>query len=415
MVTPDTQTGVRMKLTAQAVAKIAPKTVRFDVKDDATSGLYLRIQPTGTKTWRYRFKLADQVRVLTLGDAGAVTLADARRLAHEARAKVRQGEDPGAAAQIAAAERRRMPTVADFASEYIERYARLRKRSWDEDRRMLAGWVVPRIGRMKLDAVHRRDVVAILDASRDAGNSRMPGKILAVVRKMFRFAIERGVIEATPVAFITERQPRPARKAMTPDQIRTWWQGSDAVPAPVMLALRLLLLTGQRPGEVAGLRVDEVALDAAEGPVWNIPAERRKSGRPHAVALVPEAAAIVTQAQALAEGSEFVFPSAVGGPGRVDSGLNRALRTIFGAVGDRPTPHSARHTVATELEGLGLEETEIARVLGHASTGVTGRVYVNARSLNAQRRTLEAWTRRLGEVLTGAVQPANVVLLRREL
>ena len=315
-----------MKLTAQAVAKIAPTTARFDVKDDSTPGLYLRVHPTGAKTWRYRYKLADRVRVLTLGDAGTVSLADARRMAHEARAKVRQGEDPAAAAQIAAAERRRMPTVAEFADEYIERYAKLRKKSWDDDRRMLDRWVTPRIGRMKLDAVHRRDVVAVLDACRDAGNTRMPGAVLAVTRKMFRFAVERGVIESTPVIHVTERQPRPARKAMTPEQIRAWWQGSDAVPPRVMLALRLLLLTGQRPDEVAGLRVAEVDLDADAGPVWNIPAERRKNGRAHAVALVPEAVDIVTQAQALSDGSEYLFPSAIGGPGRVDSGLNRALR-----------------------------------------------------------------------------------------
>lgn len=404
-----------MKLTAAAVAKIRPTDTSTDIKDDATPGLYLRIQPTGAKTWRYRYKLAGQVRVLTLGDANTVTLADARRLAHEARAKVRIGEDPAAAAQIAAAERRRMPTVGEFADEYIERYAKLRKRSWDEDRRALANWVTPRIGRQKLDAVHRRDIVAIMDACRDAGNTRMPGKILAVTRKMFRFAIERGVVEETPCTFVNERPPKPARRAMAAGQIRTWWHGSDAVPPLVMLALRLLLLTGQRPGEVAGMQVAEINLDAAEGPVWNIPAERRKNGRPHAVALVPEAVAVINEALALSDGSEFMFPNALGGPGRVDSGLNRALRTIFGAVGDRPTPHSARHTVGTELEDLGLEETEIARVLGHQSRTVTGVVYINRRSLAAQRRTLEMWARRLHEILTGDVQAANVVPLRREL
>lgn len=401
-----------MKLTAQAVAKLTASTTRRDVKDDSTPGLYLRVHPTGTKIWRFRYKLAGRVRVLTLGDAGALSLADSRRLAHDALAKVRKGEDPGAEAQLAAAERRRMPTVDGFAIEYVERYARLRKRSWDEDRRMIARWLTPHIGRMKLDAVHRRDIVAVMDAARDAGNTRMPGKILAVTRKMFRFAIERGVIEATPVAFITERQPRPARKAMTPDDIRTWWQGSDRVPASVMLALRLLLLTGQRPGEVAGLRVAEIDLEAAEGPVWRIPADRRKRGLPHAVALTPAAVEVITAALTLADGVHL-FPSATGGPGRVDSGLNRALRLIFGSVPGRPTPHAARHTVATELEGLGCEEGEIARVLGHQSRTVTGLTYVNRRSLNAQRQTLEMWERRLNEIITGA-QPATVIQLRRE-
>lgn len=402
-----------MKLTAQAVAKLAAPTTRRDVKDDITPGLYLRIQPTGAKAWRFRYKMAGQVRVLTLGDAGTLSLADARRQAHEARAKVRLGEDPGAQAQQAAAERRRMPTVAEFAVEYIERYAKQFKRSWDEDRRALAYWVTPRIGRLKLDAVHRRDIAAVLDACRDAGNTRMPGKVLAVTRRMFGFAVERGVIDVTPVVHIAERQPEPARKAMSPDEIRTWWRGSDRVPAPAMLALRLLLLTGQRPGEVAGLRVDELDLEANEGPIWYLPADRRKRGLPHAIALTPAAVGVITAALTLSDGVHL-FVNAIGGHVRVDSGLNRGLRTIFGEVPGRPTPHAARHTVATELEDLGYEEAEVARVLGHASTGVTGRVYINRRSVATQRVLLEAWARRLQEILTGDVPADNVVPLRRE-
>jgi integrase len=404
-----------MQLTARGIERlhIAPGERQQDVKDDATRGLYLRLFATGRRSYVYRYKLAGKVRVLTLGDAQRLTLADARRLAHEAAAKVRAGDDPGAQAQKAAAERRRMPTVAEFAEEYIARYAKPRKKSWGEDRRMLGNWVLPRIGKLKLDAVHRRDVVAVLDACRDAGNVRMPGKVLAVVRRMFRFAVERGVLEQSPVTYVTERQPKPARRAMTPEQMRTWWTGADgthsAVPRPVALALRLLLLTGQRPGEVAALRVAELDLDAPEGPVWRMPAERRKRGIEHAVALTEQAEAVVREALELCDGVHL-FPNATGGPGRVDSGLNRALRLIFGNVSGRPTPHAARHTLATELEALGLDEGEIARVLGHQSRGITGRVYVNRRSLTAQRRTLEAWERRLDEIL-GWQRSTNVVSL----
>ena len=395
-----------MRLTAQAVdrLKIAPGERQRDVKDSGARGLYLRLYQSGRKTFLFRYKLAGRVRLLTLGDAATLGLAEARRLAHEAAAKVRAGTDPAAAEQQARAERRRMPTVSEFAAEYIARYAKPNKRTWDEDRRMLDGWVLPRIGRLKLDAVHRRDIVAVLDDCRDAGNVRMPGKLLAVTRKLFRFAVERGVIDASPVVYVTERQPKPARRAMTAADIRTWWAGTDGshplVPKPVALGLRLLLLTGQRPGEVAGLRVAELDLDAEGGAVWRIPADRRKRGIGHAVALTPRAEAIVREALDLSDGVHL-FPSAAGGPGRVDSGLNRGLRTIFGNVEGRPTPHAARHSVATELEGIGLDEAEIARVLGHQSRGITGKVYVNRRSLSAQRRTLEAWERRLDEILTG--------------
>ncbi len=407
---------MKRKLTAQVVdrLKITPGKRQEDVKDSGTRGLYLRLYASGRRTFVYRYRIGGQVRLMLLGEATPETLAEARRRAQAAADSVRAGVDPAAAEQQAREERQRMPTVAEFAVDYINRYAKLHKRTWAEDERMLARWVQPRIGCLKLDDVHRRDIVAILDACRDAGNTRMPGKLLAVTRKMFRFAVERGVIDVSPIQYITERQPKPARRAMTAADIRAWWAGTDGshplVPKPVALALRLLLLTGQRPGEVAGLRVAELDLDADDGPVWRVPADRHKRGTEHAVALTPRAEAIVREALELSDG-QHVFPSASGGPGRVDSGLNRGLRTIFGNVEGRPTPHAARHTVATELEEADFHEDEVARVLGHQSPGITGRVYINRRSLSAQRRTLGAWERRLDEILSGH-QRGNVVALR---
>jgi integrase len=402
----------KTKLTARAVErlKIAAGKRQQDIKDQ-TPGLYLRLFASGKRSFIYRYKIAGRVRVLTLGDAQELLLADARLQAEEAAVKVKSGQDPGAEAQEEAAARRRMPTVEEFATEYIERHARPNKKTWPEDERMLARWVLPRIGHLKLASVHRRDLVAILDACRDAGNVRMPGKVLAVTRRMFRFGVERGVLEESPVVYITERQPKPARRAMTAADICRWWRGTDGthpkVPKSVALALRLLLLTGQRPGEVAGLQLAELG-DGEDGPVWWIPAERRKSLMGHAVALAPLAAAVVLEAKKHSDGI-YLFPSSRGGPGRVDSGLNRGLRLIFGEVENRPTPHAARHTVATELEEIGLEESEIARVLGHQSTTVTGRVYVNRRSMTTQRSDLEAWERRLLDLVMRASEPNAVV------
>jgi integrase len=397
----------KTKLTARAVdrLKIDQGKRQQDIKDE-TRGLYLRLFASGARSFIYRYKIAGRVRVMTLGDAKKLLLADARRLAEDAAVKVKNGQDPGAEAQETAAASRRMPTVTEFAAEYIQRHARPNKKTWREDEQMLARWVLPRIGRLKLDVVHRRDLVAILDACRDAGNVRMPGKVLAVTRRMFRLGVERGVLDESPVVYISERQPKPARRAMTEAEICRWWWGTDGthpkVPKSVALALRLLLLTGQRPGEVAGLQLAELG-DDDDGPVWWIPAERRKSLVGHAVALAPMAAAVVLEARQHSDGV-YLFQSARGGPGRVDSGLNRGLRLIFGEDEEkkRPTPHAARHTVATELEEIGLEESEIARVLGHQSTTVTGRVYINRRGMTTQRADLEAWERRLLGLVTRA-------------
>lgn len=406
-----------MKLTPKAVKqiKIAPGERQQDIKDEGTRGLYLRLFASGKRSFIYRYKMADRVRVLTLGDAEKMALVDARAKAHEHAAKVRAGNDPGAEAQQARATRRRMPTVAEFVEEYIERHAKPKKITWSADAAMLESWVVPRIGRIKLDAVHRRDIVALIDDVRDAGNVRQPGKVLAVVRRMFNFAIERGVLDVTPVQHIAERQPRPAQKAMTAADVRLWWTATgQALEARTLarstaLALRLLLLTGQRPGEVAGIRVSDLDLEDPQAPVWRIPAERRKHGKEHAVALAPMALDVVQQALECSDGVHL-FTAAHGGACRAD-GLPRAMKTLYAGRAGHPTPHAARHTVATELENLGCEEGEIARVLGHQSKTVTGLVYINRRSLAAQRVTLEAWERRLLEIVEGR-KAGNVVTLR---
>lgn len=401
-----------MKLTAQSVSRLKlPPTGQRDVKDDITTGLYLRIHANGTRVWRYRYKLSGKVRILSLGRVDQISLAEARGKARAAKEQFRIGNNPAAEAQRQAADRLRMPTFEEFAHEYIERHAKPNKKTWRDDLGVLTNWVIPRIGQLKLEDIQRRDVVAVIDAVRDAGHTRMPGYALAVMRRLFRFAIERGVLESGPVLYITERQPKPARKAMDQSEIKVWWQATAnaLIPTSMAYALQLLLLTGQRPGEVAGLCITELELDHAEGPRWNIPGERRKSGKPHTVAITPWALEVIRKALPFSN-AEYLFPNSNGGPGRPDSGLARAVKLAFDDMPARPTPHSARHTVATELELLEFDETDVARVLGHASQSVTGKVYINRRSVNAQRRILEAWERRLREIVTS--EPLdNVVTL----
>ena len=405
-----------MRLTETAIKKLKAPDKRRDVRDDFTTGLYLRLMPTGRKVWRYRYQLRGKTRILTIGEWPETDLATARDKATSAAQKARKGDDPAAIEQKAQAERRSMPTVEEFIGEYIERYAKRHKKSWKQDQQILTRWLVPRIGRLRMDEVTRRDIQKVLDDCRDTGATRQPGKVLAVTRMLFKFGIERGVIESTPCMYISESQPEPAQRAMTEDEIRTWWNATgEALDAdrPRMLkstalALRVLLLTGQRPGEVAEMTRDELHLESEFGPHWIISGSRRKKGRaktgkPHAVALEPEAVTAIEQALEYS-GSEWVFEKPSGGPIRTDSHLSQSLGRIFGKP-PRPTPHAARHTVATELAELGIDEYRVGRVLGHGSKTVTGTVYINNRinepALKNQRTQLAAWEQRLHEILTG--------------
>ena len=415
-----------MKLTEKAIERLRIPSARRDIRDDNTTGLYLRVMPTGRKVWRYRYQLRGKTRIMTLGDWKdprldnpvdfSLTLAEARAEAGRHRLEVIRGNDPAAAAQKAQSKHRAMPTVNEFIDEYIERYAKPNKKSWHQDELILNRWVDPKIGRLRMNEVSRRDIVKIIDDCRDSGNSRQPGKVLAATRMMFKFAIQRGVLDATPCMYIAESQPEPAQRAMSADEIKLWWNdtgkaiNSDKpkIHKPAALALRLLLLTGQRPGEVANMTREELHLDSPLGAHWIISGDRRKKGRaktgkPHAVALEPEAVAVIESALTLSDG-DYVFQKASGGPVRTDSGLSAALGQVYGEP-PRPTPHAARHTVATELAELGIDEYHIGRVLGHTSKTITGTVYINNRinesALSNQRTLLSAWEGRLQTIVSG--------------
>lgn len=397
-----------MKLTAAAVArlKIATDERQQDIKDAGTRGLYLRLFASGKRSYVYRYRLRGKVRVLTLGDAETLSLAKARHMAAGHATTLRQGHDPGAVAQQAKAQARRMPTVAEFAAEFIERYSKPNKRTWAEDQRLLDHDVLPAIGRLKLDAVHRRDIVALVDAVRDRGAPVQGNRVLAVVRKMFGFAVERSVIEHSPVTHIRQVRETPRERVMTDAEIVTLWQALPGRMNPGTLrALRLLLLTGARSGEVVGIARAELDLDARR---WLLPAERSKNRMAHTVPLTDPALEIITAAIAESWSDRWLFPAARGAGHMTGYGVQQAMERLFGP--DHPTVHDIRRTVGTRLSALGFNRLVIDKVLNHKDTSVGG-IYDRHSYDREKRQALEAWAQELDRLVTGKAAPSNVLPL----
>jgi len=387
-----------MKLTAAAVArlKIAPGERQQDVKDDTTRGLYLRLFASGKRSFIYRYKLGGRVGVLTLGAAETLSLVQARHLAAGHTAALVQGYDPGAAAQQAKAQVRRMPTVADFADEFIERYAKPNKRTWSEDQRQLARDVLPAIGRLKLDAVHRRDIVALVDAVRDRGAPVQANRVLAVVRRLFGFAVERCVINQSPVTYVRQTRETPRERVLTDAEIVTLWQAAPGRMNPFTLrALRLLLLTGARSGEVVGIARSEIDLEARR---WLLPADRSKNRLAHVVPLADPALDIVTAAMAESWSDHWLFPAARGAGHMTGFGLQQAVARLFGP--QHPTVHDIRRTVGTRLSALGFNRLTIDKVLNHKDSTVGG-IYDRHSYDREKRQALDAWAREVNRLVTG--------------
>jgi integrase len=357
---------------------------------------------------------------MTLGNYPGMTLSKARAAFREARNLLEQGKDPIEAKrrereeQLLRDEARRReleaPTVARLVDEYLEKWAKPRKRSWREDQRILEKDIIPAWGKRKAKDITRRDVITLLDKLVDRGAPIQANRTLACVRKMFNFAVSRDIVPISPCTQITAPSAENRRdRVLSAGEIRLFWQKLDAAPMAMVtrLALKLILVTGQRKGEVINAEWSEVNLNSAW---WTIPAEKSKNKLAHRVPLSPLAIALLEEAQALAGDSRWVFPGRkIENPIRGDS-VNEALARSLPCleIEDQFVPHDLRRTMASHLTGMGISRLVVSKLLNHVETGITA-VYDRHSYDDEKRRALEAWGIRLQEIISNMEIPANVV------
>lgn len=458
----------KSKLTDAAVQKLkAGKGERIDYFDTLLGhGFALRVagptpkNPEGTKTWVLFYRLGGTLKRGTLGSYPVLGLGAARDKARDWLLAIKKGTDPAAEekAERAAAEAApvKRDTVDDLIKEYLERWAKPRKRSAAEDERMLkrellgkdvdgnpiAGIDPSTTWRGKPVAeITRRHIVELLDRIVDRGSPIMANRALAGVRRMFNFAIERGLLDASPCVKVKPpAEEAPRERCLSDAEIITVWDalGRSGMEPNIRQILRFMLATGQRKGEVirlhqrelspaalkavAALRKDEpVAEEDQKEATWTLPAERSKNGREHVVPLSPLALEIIAEATPSKDG--WIFPSERTGEPLQDRSISHAVRDLYirrkGAPEDSRlildgiepfTPHDLRRTAATGMRSLGVTKDDLKLVLNHKDRSVTGVHYDKYQGLREKRAALETWGRALGSLIRPT--PGNVVALR---
>jgi integrase len=352
---------------------------KAEYSDTETQGLRLRVWSSGFSwCFVYRVPGSRAVRRVTLGTYPEMSLADARKAARELRTKVDKGNDPGAEIQ----ERKKIPTFAELSAEYLEKHA-IHKRTRDEDERIINRELLPRWGSTRADKITRRDVIALLDTIQGRGAPIMANRTLALVRKIFNWALSRDILDATPCLRLKAPAPEKNRDRWLDDQeIRAVWEAFESELKSGAL-FKLLLLTGQRRGEVCAMRWDEIDLSTA---LWTIPPEKTKNGVRHVVPLSPPVVEIL---QGMPRKSEWVFPSPCLRCGHVQN-LGKAHQRVQELAGVRFHIHDLRRTAATGMARLGVDRVVIAKVLNHADPSVTA-IYERHTYEQEKRRGLEKW------------------------
>jgi integrase len=386
-----------MRITDRSIDALRPKVERFEIWEDGRTGLGLRITPRSVKTFVFMYRFEGKARRMTLGryakpPAIGISLATARRMLGEAREKLDAGIDPGIKVVEERQVARSSETVAELVDLYMEKWARPRKRSADEDQRMLFKDIVPAWGKRKAGDIGRGDVVALLDDIVSRGSPISANRTLAVTRKLFNFALSRDIkgMVVNPCMGVGTPSPENKRRRRLSDaEIIIFWNGLDddavKITKPLRLALRLQLATAVRKGEIVGASWSE--FDLVDG-LWTIPAERAKNGVEHLVPLNTLALSILAELKKLNDGAEknggmkdasaWLLPSPRGDKPITPESINHALRRNLPDLGlEDLTPHDLRRTAATLMGRLKVQRFIISRCLNHVDQTVTGRYDVH--------------------------------------
>jgi integrase len=408
----------QVKLTARNAPTLsAPASGFIEYFDLGLPGFGVRVSSSGRRTWlvRYRIKGHKAKGSMSLGTVEDVDLADARGLAKDALRAAEKGTDPAEPKR----RERHAETFSELTKCYIEEYAKKRKRSWKADERIIKHDLLPVLGNMKSLAIRRADVRQVLRAIMDRDAPIMANRTLATLRKIFAWAIaeEVGSVEHNPCAGVQRPAPERSReRVLSPDEIRVLWKALDSPPAGMphrcALALKLQLVTGQRKGEIVSAEWANIDRDGER--VWTIPAENAKNGSSHRVPLSGLALDLLEEIKKLSGESRWLFPSPAGDKHMTARAINHAvIRTLDKlGIGDDVTPHDLRRSAASHMTSIGISRFIVGRILNHAERGVTA-VYDRHSYDREKRRALDAWERRLEEIISGAAQPLNVTELRR--
>ncbi len=390
-------------LTKRAIATAEPRAKPYKLTDGA--GLYIEVQPTGAKYWRWKYRFAGKEKRLAIGVFPDVTVAEARARRDEAKRLLRDGVDPSEhkkalkrAQRIAAAN-----SFEAIAREWVAQRSSptgtAKRPAWspstiEQNTERLEKHVFPWLGRRPTSEIEAPELLDVLRRIEECGAAETAHRVRSLCSRVFRYAIATGRAARDPAAdllgalapaangrFATITDPKRLGELLR--AIRGY-EGGFMVRCALLLAPHVFV----RPGELRGAEWSEFSFDDA---TWRIPAERMKMRRDHIVPLSKPVLAILRELRPLTGHGRFLFPS-LRSPSRPisDNTLNAALRRL-GFTKDEITAHGFRHAASTLLHEAGWPSDVVEAQLAHLDKTVRG-IYNAAQYLPARRKMMAAWS-----------------------
>jgi integrase len=396
----------KKSLNDKLIKNLKPEAAEYMVTGN--DGFYVRVLPSGIKTFWYRFTLNGKRLKMNLGQYPEVSLAEANDRHDKAKIQVRSGVDPRH--QQEPEQNLDVPlTVAALAEKWAEWSKKNHSTRWANTLDLaLKKDVLPIYGQRLATDIRRRDAMVILEAKA----ATAPGQatnLHKALRGMFQYALEREIVEFNPFGEIRASRSIPSMKLksreriLTDDEIKFLWTAIDEGGGSVSTrrALKVMLLTGQRNGEVCGMHSREIQIGVGKTRChecrrcgwWTIPKERREGnkGGEHRVFLSPHVMQLIGDRQG------YVFPGDKADVPISANSVNHHVRRVVPATGKTPyyglsrwTPHDLRRTCSTGIRRCGGHRDDMDLVLGHVAGGVTG-VYDRYEGDAEKEKWLTAW------------------------
>ncbi|WP_336492391.1 tyrosine-type recombinase/integrase [Methylobacterium nigriterrae] len=412
----------KLRLTAAAVERFRPPpSGQVDYFDSHLPAFGLRVSYSGTKAWVVMTRVERKLARITLGRHPALSLAEAREKARLVIERAKAGQDPR---QIEAEARRkkdqeRRTTFGGVAALFMERHVgrNLRPNTAREYRRVLQGPDTADWQQRPLTSLTKADVLDVLHRIEERGSRAAGNRTLAYLSKFFNWCLEQDLLMVSPASRVRPLSATRSReRVLTPDELIWIWRALAEWPSQFAALFKLLLQTGQRRSEVAGMRWDELRNCGTDEAIWDLPASRTKNGQPHLVPLSKQAQDIIA---ALPRTGPIVFTTrsttALSGFSKAKARLDERVNALRAEAGRPPLPswtlHDLRRTMVTLMnEQLGIAphvvEAVVNHVSGSAKRGVAG-VYNRALYLRERRDALCAWSCWVAERELHTLETAN--------
>jgi integrase len=421
-----------MKLTATNVRNLKAPHGKTEAVffDDDVKGFGVRVKPSGARSYIMAWKVNGEHRRVTIGSVSDTDFGKAKNRAKDIKADVRRGDDP--AAQLTAARLNAAQTFEILAGQFLEtlKPPRYRPRAYREIERHLAK-NARALNKKPAAKITRHDIATVLETVTEKSGAVTANRTRTSLSTFYSWLIQRGHADLNPVIGTEKNKEQSRDRVLTPAELRLIWNtlGEDDYGTIV----KLLALTGQREGEVAGLRHSEI-----HEALIVLPSERTKNGRPHTVPLAPAALGIIEVREQHSTDRDFIFGRGEGGFSGWSKSKERLDERIKEANGGKPIPHwtlhDLRRTFVTyagggmeahqlaklpkcerELAaGLGIAPHVVEAILNHIGAHRAGvaQIYNRSSYEREKRQALDLWAAHLTAIVEG--RPSYVTPLRRE-